>query len=126
MDPAAIFPVLTIIVGGACVLMLVSTKTLRESRDDQEKRIKQLEEERVRDKETIASQAGELVIWQNAVTGQEQLRVLIELVTQLTALLTEHHTEATTNWDQVGKILKHMDETQAALVTAAIRKRGET
>jgi hypothetical protein len=72
-----IFTVLTIVVGGACTLLLINTKTLRDSRDDQEKRIKFLEEERVRDKDTIASQAAELLVWKRAPAD---LAVILDIV----------------------------------------------
>jgi hypothetical protein len=100
---STIFTVLTVITGGACVLLLVSTKTLRDSRDDQEKRIKFLEEERTRDKDTITAQATELGIWRSAVTGEKQLAAIM-------GLLTRHHTEAKASWIEVGDTLRHVDE----------------
>lgn len=92
--------VLTIIIGGICTLLLVSTKTLRDSRDDQEKRILFLEKKSERDDETIEQQAEELRVWQRAVTGEVQLTAILEL-------LNEHHTEATTSWDAIGTGIEH-------------------
>lgn len=113
---SSIFSVLLVIVGGACALLLVSTKTLRDSRDDQEKRIKFLEEERTRDKETIASQETAVRFWRSAATGDEKLDVV-------TALLTEHHEQAQQNWilvnaglGHVGSSIDHMNESIDRLI----------
>jgi hypothetical protein len=108
MDTAAVFPVLTLIIGGACVLLLVSTKTLRDSRDDQEKRIKQLEDERTRDKDTIVAQDAEIKFWQKAVTGETHLVAIIELITQ-------HDTKASEHWEHLNTSVEHLDTTMTHL-----------
>lgn len=106
---ATIFPILTIIIGGACVLLLVSTKTLRDSRDDQEKRITFLEAKSVRDDATILAQAGQIDALGKVVTGEAHLVVI-------TDLLTEHHAEAVKSWTHVGATLEHVDATMVDLV----------
>jgi peptidoglycan hydrolase CwlO-like protein len=104
MDITTIFGALTVIVGGICVMILVSTKTLRDSRDDQEKRIKQLEEERVRDKAQIGSLTTEVRFWRSAATGDEKLD-------KISALLDRHHADAVKNWIQVNAGLGHVGQT---------------
>jgi hypothetical protein len=104
MDITTIFGALTVIVGGVCVMVLVSTKTLRDSRDDQEKRIKQLEEERVRDKAQIGSLTTEVRFWRSAATGDEKLD-------GISGLLDRHHTDAVRNWVQVNAGLGHIGQT---------------
>jgi hypothetical protein len=104
MDITTIFGALTVIVGGICVMILVSTKTLRDSRDDQEKRIKQLEEERVRDKAQIGSLTTEVRFWRSAATGDEKLDAI-------SGLLDRHHTDAVRNWVQVNAGLGHIGQT---------------
>lgn len=104
MDISAVFSVLVIILGGISVLLLVSSKTLRDSRDDQEKRITQLEKERTEDRETIASQKTELAIWRRAVTGEAQLNAISKL-------LNQHHGDAVKNWLQVSTVLSHVGRT---------------
>ena len=101
---SAIFSILTIIVGGVCIMLFVSTKTLRDSRDDQEKRIKFLEDERTRDKTMIASQATEIGILRRTVTGEDQL-------VAISALLGQHHKDAVTHWVQVTAGLGHVGTT---------------
>ena len=110
-NAGAIFSVLTIIIGGVCVLLLVSTKTLRDSRDDQEKRIKFLEDQAVRDKDTISTQAGQIDALGKVVTGEVHLVAIIDL-------LTEHHTEAVRNWARVSGIIGHIDKSQAEVIAA--------
>lgn len=105
---SGIFSILVIIFGGVSIMLVVNTKTLRDSRDDQEKRIIQLEDERTRDKSTIASQETAISFWRSAATGDEKLDKLSELVMRVTALLTEHHGEARANWIAVNAGLGHL------------------
>lgn len=105
---STIFGALTVLVGGVCIMVLVSTKTLRDSRDDQEHRIKQLEQERSRDKSQIASQETEIKFWRSAATGDEKLDAISELVVALSALLNQHHGEARQNWVLVTAGLGHL------------------
>lgn len=70
---SAFLTALAMIASGVCVVMFVSTKTLRDSRDDQEKRITFLEAESLRDKATIASQSTEIGVLRNMVTGADKL-----------------------------------------------------
>lgn len=106
-----IFTILTAIFGGVCVMLFVSTKTLRDSRDDQGRRIEFLEAERVRDKEQISELTTAVGFWRSAATGDQKLDAL-------TTLLTEHHGEARKNWvtvtaglGHVGTAIDHMNDT---------------
>ena len=111
------FTVLTIIIGGVCIMLFTSTKTLRDTAGDQERRIKQLEEERTRDKATISSQETEIKIWKDAVTGESQLA-------DISALLTTHHNESVNQGQailaalgHVGVALDSVDDSMSTLVT---------
>lgn len=99
-----ILAVLTIIIGGICILLVVSTKTLRDSRDDLEFRVNQLEGERTRDKDTIASQETAIRFWRSAATGDEKLE-------EIAAKLDRHHQEATGQWVLMNAGLGHIGET---------------
>ena len=104
MDINTLFGALTVIVGGICVMVLVSTKTLRDSRDDQEKRIVQLEAERLRDKAEIGALNTEVKFWRSAATGDAKLD-------KISALLDRHHGEAVRQWVQVSAALGHIGQT---------------
>jgi hypothetical protein len=125
----SIFAVFTLIAGGVSIMLVVSTKTLRDSRDDLEKRVKQLEDERTRDKAAIAEKDTAIGFWRSAATGDEKLDHLIENVLTLSVLLTEHHDEAKQNWilvnaglQHVGSGLDHLSES----VDSAIETLGDT
>lgn len=105
---AAVFPVLTLIASAGCVLLFVSTKTLRDSRDDQEKRIKFLEDKSARDDETIAGQAGQIDALGKVVTGEAHLVAIGDL-------LSEHHAEAKNAWTTLSGTLTHVDQTMTKL-----------
>lgn len=96
-----VFSILTVIVGGVCIMLFVSTKTLRDSRDDMEHRIVQLESERNRDKELLASQKTEIDILRNTVTGESHL---VELKT----MLRKHHQESTDQGKAILAALSHV------------------
>lgn len=98
-----IFPVLVVIIGGACTLLLISTKTLRDSRDDQEKRIVFLESQHERDVETIRSQGEEIRVWSKTVTGEVHL-------VAITDLLSHHHDQAVQIWNQWEGRFEHLEE----------------
>jgi len=118
----AIFTVLTVLFGGVCIMLIVSTKTLRDSRDDMEHRIDQLEDERTRDKETIASQSTEIDIWRKAVTGEAQLD-------SISKLLNVHHAEAVKQWAEFGIMLGHLGRTLDSVdghLVALIEIEGES
>lgn len=104
LNLTTVFSVLTVIVGGICIMLYVSTKTLRDSRDDMEHRISQLEAERSRDKETIASQETAIGFWRSAATGDEKLD-------KISALLNQHHRDAVAQWTKVGAALGHVGTT---------------
>lgn len=113
---SGIFTVLTIIVGGVCIMLFVSTKTLRDSRDDQEKRILFLEAERARDKAKIGSLETAVGFWRSAATGDAKLD-------GISGLLDRHHADAVKNWltmnavlGHVGQTLDHLSESIDALV----------
>jgi hypothetical protein len=98
---SGIFNILTIVAGGVSIMLFVSTKTLRDSRDDLRQRRDDLEEERTRDKATITSQAAELLVWQHAVTGEAQLTAIIEL-------LKRHDRDMRANWVVLNAALNHV------------------
>lgn len=93
-----VFPILTIIIGGACALLLSVTTTLRASNGDLRDRVTDLEREQAVDKTLIASQQSDLDALRRVVTGEVQLAAI-------TDLLEHHHRAATTAWHAVeGKI----------------------
>lgn len=111
VDPSAVFGVLTVIVGGVCVLLLVSTKTLRDSRDDQEKRITQLEAERTRDKAELAGKDAQIDALGKVVTGEAYLVAISDQIAQ-------HHSEAVRQWTHVTTTLDHLDQTMTKVGVA--------
>lgn len=108
---STIFTVAMVLIGGVCIMLFVSTKTLRDSRDDQEHRIKQLEEERIRDKKLIGEQEAAIRFWRGAATGDEKLDKITELVIAISTLLDRHHGDATKEWLLVNAGLGHLGET---------------
>lgn len=81
-----IFPILTVITGGACILLFSVTTTLRQSNGDLRDRVSDLEASDVRKDATIKEQAAELVALQKIVTGEVQLTALADV-------LDMHHRE---------------------------------
>jgi hypothetical protein len=104
MDISVIFGALMVLFGGVCTMVLVSTKTLRDSRDDQEKRVTQLEAERLRDKAEIGALNTEVKFWRSAATGDAKLD-------GISKLLDRHHADAVKNWIQVNVMLNHVGTT---------------
>ncbi len=86
---SVLFPVLTIIVSGACVLLFATTTTLRATNGDQEARIKFLEGEQERDKKLIADDESEITALQKVVTGEAQLQAIASQLATITDAL-EH------------------------------------
>lgn len=101
---SVIFPVLTIIIGGACILLFSVTTTLRAANTDLRDRAKDLEGQVQRLEEKVHSQAAEIAIWQKTVTGEVHL-------VAITDLLSTHHTESVQKWDELGQTLTHTDLT---------------
>jgi len=124
---SAIFSILTIVVGGVCIMLFVSTKTLRDSRDDQEKRITFLEAERARDRQTISDQQSLIAAAEakalSLIADSEKLDTLGALIQSLSELLAQHHSEARQNWvvvtaglGHLGTATDHMSESVDRLV----------
>lgn len=123
-----IFGVLTVISGGVSIMLVGVVKTLRESRDDFAVRIKQLEDEREVDKAALAESKAATKFWRSAARGDEKLDHLIDLVVNLSALLTDHHSEAKTNWVAVtaglGHVGRSLDKMTASIEDLVIRIAG--
>jgi lysophospholipase L1-like esterase len=105
-----VFPILTIIVGGFCVLQLGVTKTLRDSNGDLRARVTDLEASDQRKDEKIKGQAAEIAALQRVVTGEVQLAAIADV-------LQHHHEQAVHFWDNANRVLVHTDETLAELAT---------
>ena len=101
---SVIFPVLTIIIGGACILLFSVTTTLRAANTDLRDRAKDLEGQVQRLTEKVQSQAAEISIWQKTVTGEVHL-------VAITDLLSTHHTESVAKWSDLHDTLTHTDHT---------------
>lgn len=97
---SVVFPVLTIIVSGACLLLFATTSTLRATNGDQGERIKVLEGEQARDKALITGQASEIAALQKVVTGEVQLQAIADV-------LDHHHAQAVQMWGRVDQVLDH-------------------
>lgn len=119
---SVIFPVLTVIIGGACILLFSVTTTLRASNSDLTARVDFLEKERDRlelekrtDRETfdakLVASAGELEALRKVVTGEAHLVAISDL-------LTEHHSEALAQWANVTTTLGHVDQTLEHVASA--------
>lgn len=107
-----IFPLLTLLAGGGCILLYGSTTTLRANNGDLEKRVDLLEAEGLRKdaqiethQKEIAGQKGELLALSKVITGEVHL-------VAITDLLTEHHAQAVAEW---GVINGSMSELLALL-----------
>lgn len=105
-----VFPLLTIVVGGFCVLQLGITKTLRDSNGDLRARVDDLEASDKRKDATIGGQAAEIAALQRVVTGEVQLAAIADV-------LQHHHEQAVTFWDNANRVLEHTDATLAELTT---------
>ena len=106
---AVIFPFLTILVGAACILLFGVTTTLRATNEDQGNRIKFLEDERKRDKETLDARDQaikalntEILMWQKTVTGEVHW-------TAITDLLEHHHSQAVVQWERYAATLTNLE-----------------
>lgn len=108
---SVIFPVLTVIIGGACILLFSVTTTLRASNTDLRERVKELEAKDERNAGTIKAQAAQIDALGKVVTGEAHLVAIGDL-------LTEHHAEAKANWVLVTGTLGHVDETMERLADA--------
>src|SRR5690242_3642182 len=114
----AIFGVLTVIFGGVAIMLVGTTKALRDSRDDLEHRDEFLEGERTRDKADLAEKDTAIRFSRSAATADEKLDHLIDLVVSLSVLLTEHHGEARTNWVAVTAGLGHVGKALDKMTTS--------
>lgn len=113
---SVIFPVLTVIIGGACILLFSVTTTLRASNADLRDRVKELEDKDQRNEVTISAQAAQLDALGKVVTGEAHLVVI-------TDLLTTHHSEAVAQWSKLGTALTHIDTDLSRVADAIERKR---
>lgn len=82
-----VFPLLTVIVGGACVLLFSITTTLRASNGDLRDRVADLEKEQALDKATIKEQHAELEALKKVVTGEVQLAALGDMSNEILRML---------------------------------------
>lgn len=108
---SVVFPVLTVIIGGACILLFSVTTTLRASNSDLRERVRDLEAKEARSEVTITGQAAEIEALRKVVTGEVHL-------VAITDLLTEHHAEAVKIWKSWDQRLNHFDTALVALVEA--------
>lgn len=97
-----IFPVLTVVIGGACILLFSVTTTLRASNSDLRERVKDLEAKNLTNEATISAQKVEIELWSKTVTGEVHL-VAIE------DLLTHHNNYAVKLGDSLTKCMAHLD-----------------
>lgn len=105
LDLNALFSVMVIIVGGICVLLLVSTKTLRDSRDDQEKRITQLEDENKRLAEDLAKKDATLEVVGKGLLGEVHWQAVTDMTEHILKTLNTHHEQAVEQWSKVATLL---------------------
>lgn len=117
-----LFPVLTIVVSGACVLLFGGFTSLRVMNDEQEKRIKFLEaereregqerkDERERDQAQIAELMSRAEVLRTTVTGEVHL-------VAITDLLTHHHEQALHIWESFTEGFKQQEQRLITLLTA--------
>lgn len=104
-----IFPILTIIAGGIAILAYGANKVLRDTANDLRLRVNDLEKDRAIDRKVIATQAAELRVWQQAVTGEVQL-------TAIKDLLDQHHSEAVAQWKKNDRTLDRCADALETLV----------
>lgn len=81
-----VFPILVVVVGGACILLYGVTSTLRTSNGDLRDRVADLEAAEIRNEAKIKEQAAEISALQKVVTGEVQLAALADV-------LDAHHKE---------------------------------
>lgn len=91
-----IFPLLTVIIGGACILLFSVTTTLRTSNGDLRDRVSDLEAKEVRNEATILRQESEIAALQKVVTGEVQLAALADV-------LDAHHHESVLSATRIEK-----------------------
>lgn len=90
---SVIFPVLTVIIGAACILLFSVTTTLRASNTDLRDRVKELEDTKKRLEAMNAAHTAELEALRKVVTGEVHL-------VAITDLLDHHHKEAVAYWNR--------------------------
>jgi hypothetical protein len=103
------FPLMTVVIGAACILLFGATATLRATNGDQEKRILFLEGKSARDDAKIEAQEQEIKLWAKTVTGEVHL-------VAITDLLTDHHTQAVTVWNQWNSHFDRLESLMTRLV----------
>ena len=106
-----IFPVLTVIIGGACILQFSITTTLRASNTDLRERVKELSDELKNAEVKIASQSSEIEALRRVVTGEAHLVAIADL-------LDLHHKEALRVWRELEKVVTHTDKTMDQILAA--------
>lgn len=110
LDLNAVFSVFTIIVGGICVLLLVSTKTLRDSRDDQEKRITQLEDENKRLADDIKKKDATLEVVGKGLLGEVHWQAVTDMTEHILRVVNTHHEQAVEQWAKVATLLEKIKD----------------
>lgn len=75
-----VFPLLTVITGGACVLQFSVTRTLRDNNGDLKERVSILESEIAIEKTANASLQSQVDALQKVVTGEVQLQAILTLL----------------------------------------------
>ncbi len=77
---SVVFPLLTLITGGACILLFSITTTLRANNGDLKERVSILESEIEAEKAANASMKAELAAMHKVVTGEVQLAAILTLL----------------------------------------------
>lgn len=75
-----VFPLLTLIAGGACILLFSITTTLRSSNGDLRDRVGDLERDLTSEKTENAALRSDLSALQKVVTGEVQLAAILTLL----------------------------------------------
>lgn len=107
---SVVFPLLTLIIGGACLLLLSVTTTLRANNGDLKDRVDLLEKDLAQEKLDNAALKAEVGALQKVVTGEVQLAAIETHVVALDRTTTAGLARIEKGIDQVRADIKGLSE----------------
>ncbi len=105
---SVVFPLLTLIAGGACILLFSITTTLRSSNGDLRDRVSDLEKALSTEEEKTKTLQSDLSALQKVVTGEVQLNAIL-------TLLETHDKSTVAEHARIEKAVEQVREGLAAL-----------
>lgn len=103
---SVVFPLLTLVIGGACILLLTITSTLRASNGDLRDRVGDLETSLKDEEATTKVLKADLAALQKVVTGEVQLNAILTLLESHDKITISEHARLEKVLDEIFKIVR--------------------